>query len=331
MATIDIFNNDAFNVISLTGTINDTKYKPERLGELGWFDEKGINTLSFWIERKGNQLALIPNTPRGAPGIVNPINRSKGILFGVTHLPQTDAIMADQIAGVRAFGTESELQTMQGVVNERLQTMRDNIDVTLEYHRIGALKGVILDADGSTVIEDLYNRFNLTQQTKAMALTNGATDVKQKTIEATRLIDEALGAVRYTSRRALCSPSFLDKLVANKAVKADFDRFNNGSFQRDDYRTGFPYAGVYWEEYRGGVGGQLFIPDGKAYLVPEGVAGMFQTKFGFANYMETINTVGLPYYARQEAMAMGKGINLEAQSNPFCINTRPDCVIELTA
>jgi hypothetical protein len=47
--------------------------------------------------------------------------------------------------------------------------------------------------------------------------------------------------------------------------------------------------------------------------------------------METVNTIGLPYYAKQEELRMGKGIDLESQSNPISICTRPRAVIKLTA
>jgi hypothetical protein len=43
-----------------------------------------------------------------------------------------------------------------------LETMRNKHAITLEHLRIGALKGVILDADGS-VIYDLFDEFEITQ------------------------------------------------------------------------------------------------------------------------------------------------------------------------
>jgi len=65
-------------------------------------------------------------------------------------------------------------------------------------------------------------------------------------------------------------------------------------------------------------------------MVPEGVANLFITRFSPADYVEAANTIGLPYYAKQELMRMGKGVELEAQSNPITICTRPTAVIKLT-
>ena len=45
--------------------------------------------------------------------------------------------------------------------------------------------------------------------------------------------------------------------------------------------------------------------------------------------METVNTIGLPLYAKQELMRMNKGVELEAQSNPLNLCTKPRAVIKL--
>jgi hypothetical protein len=46
--------------------------------------------------------------------------------------------------------------------------------------------------------------------------------------------------------------------------------------------------------------------------------------------METVNTLGIPYYGKIEPMPFGKGVSGEAQSNPLHLCTRPRAVIRLT-
>jgi hypothetical protein len=57
---------------------------------------------------------------------------------------------------------------------------------------------------------------------------------------------------------------------------------------------------------------------------------MFVTHYGPADYVEAANTIGLPYYAKQELLQFGKGVDLEAQSNPISLCTRPRSVVKLT-
>lgn len=330
MPALDIFNNDAFGVTSLTKAINDTPHVPGRIAELGLFSEEGITTTSLMIEKMGTTLSLVPNGQRGAPAAAVAGDKRTAVSIGTTHLPQRGTIGADEIQNVRAFGSETELETVQNVVNKRLAKMRRNLDATIEYQRIGAIKGQVLDSDGSTVLLNLFTTFGVSQQTKAMALSTDATKVRNKIVEAKRLVEGDLGGLMYKSMRALCSSTFFDSLVGHPTVAAAYDRWMDGEFLREDVRKGFFYGGVFWEEYRGSVGAVSFIEADAAYLVPEGVPDLFVTNFAPADYIETANTIGLPYYAKQEALRMNKGIEIEAQSNPISICTRPRSVVKMT-
>jgi len=75
---------------------------------------------------------------------------------------------------------------------------------------------------------------------------------------------------------------------------------------------------------------QAYVATDDAYLFPMGSPGLFVTYFAPADYVETVNTIGLPRYAKQEAMKMDKGIDIETQTNPLCLCTRPRTVVKLT-
>ena len=77
--------------------------------------------------------------------------------------------------------------------------------------------------------------------------------------------------------------------------------------------------------------GRLLLGESFLFNTREGVPGLFQSKYAPADYMETVNTVGLPYYAKQWQMEGGKGRVLESQSNPLHLCTRPNAIVEITA
>lgn len=333
MPSLDIFNGDAFSVQSLTKAINDLPFQPTRIGKLGLFNEEGITTTAMSIERQGSTLSLVPSAERGnARGLLVADDKRKLIPIKTIHLPQSGSVIADEVQNLRAFGSETEQESVQTLVNRKLLKMRRNLDVTMEYQRIGAIKGQILDADGSSVLLDLFTTFGLSQTTHDMVLDSDTTKVIVKAVEAKRKMEDALGGLMYTSLRAFCSNEFFDALVSHPAVEKAYLNWAQagGQFVSEDHRSGFTWGGVTWEEYRGSVGGNRFIEANKAYLVPEGVPDLFVTNFAPADYMETVNTNGLPYYAKQEMMRMNKGVELEAQSNPISICTRPDAIVQLS-
>lgn len=330
MPTLDIFNDDAFSLVSLTKAINDAPHQPSRIGQLGLFSEDGITTSTLSIEQQGTTLSLVPAGQRGESGTVVVGDKRKLIPISTIHLPQRASILADEVQGLRAFGSDSELETVQNVVNKRLTKMRRNLDTTIEYQRMGAIKGQVLDSDGSTVLLDLFTTFGVSQTTHVLALGTTTTKVRNKVVEAKRKVEAALGALTYSGLRVLCSAGFFDALVGHDSVAAAYERWMSGEFLREDQRGGFYFAGVFWEEYRGKVGAIDFIADGTAYMVPEGVPDLFVTNYAPADYMETANTIGLPYYAKQEPLRMNKGVEIESQSNPISICTRPAAVAKLS-
>jgi hypothetical protein len=70
VATLDIFNDDAFSVMSLSLAMQDRQHTPTLLGDMGLFQEEGINTPSFAIEKIGETLTLVPAAERGSSGTI---------------------------------------------------------------------------------------------------------------------------------------------------------------------------------------------------------------------------------------------------------------------
>jgi hypothetical protein len=330
MPTLDIFNNDPFSVASLTAAINEQDYVPGRIGEIGLFQEDGVTTTTVEVENSKGALSLVPAGQRGEPakGKTGKDDRSFR-MFKTVHLKEPDSIRADEIQNMRAFGSESETEAVEAYVAQRQAKAGRKLEATLEHLRIGAIKGKLLDADGVTVIYDLYSEFGITQQSVDFVLGTDATKIKTKVVGALRKSEDSLGGGSATEYRAFCGDDFFDAFVSHPVVERAYERYQDGGELRSDSRGGFAFAGVIWENYRGNVGGVAYVPTGEGFLVPVGVPDQFITRFAPADWMETANTMGLPKYSKQEPLEMGRGIALENQSNPICLNTRPGSVIRL--
>lgn len=334
MPDLNVFEGDAFSTISLTKAINtapDGQKVPTLIDSL--FEEEGISTTAVFIERDNDSLSLVPAKDRGAPADVTVGSKRDKIPFQTFHLPTRGKILADEVQNIRAFGSETEMESVEAMVQKHLMKMRNRIDATIRFQRAGAITGKIYDADGTKVLLDLHDRFGITQKTQAMALSTDTTKVLQKVTDAKRKAEDNIGdSGVITGWMAICGRGFFDAFTNHPVVEKAFDRFNDGQFLRDDKRmSGFSFGGVMWQEFYGKVGSIEFVGANEAYLVPLGVDGLFITNFAPADYMETVNTNGLPYYASQELLPHNKGVDLEAQSNPLSLCTRPGAVIKLTA
>lgn len=334
MSVFDVFNSDPFSLVSLTDSINKVPFVPGFLGKLGLFEEKGIATTSVLIEEKDGILYLVENRPRGSSPQQNQAEKRKARSLVLTHLPTGDRIKADEIQGVREFGSNDQAKAIQNVVNSRLATMSNSLDATLEHLRIGAIKGQILDSDGTTVIYNLFTEFGVTQETEVNFDLNNAnptSGVVRKTCAGIiRKIAVNLGAVPFSGVHALCGDAFFDDLIAHKEVRETYLGQQEAAELRGGYAQGgmtygsFNYGGITFTNYRGKVGAVDYINTDKAHFFPIGVTGLFKNYFGPADYIETVNTIGLPKYAKVSPdMQFQKFVDIEAQSNPLPICTRP--------
>lgn len=325
MPNLNIFQDDAFSLTSLTAAIQNVPYQPARISSAGLYAEEGIVGLDFYIEIADGVLELIPVSQRGAPA--QPAKKGNRIAksFRVAHVKQNDALLADQIMGVRAFGTESEVETMARIVGQRLATMASNIRYTLESHRLLGLKGVLVDALGNQV--NLYSEFNVAQKVVPFVLTSDDTKVRGKCLQVLEHIEEALGGLSFTGVEVLCGKNFWADLIDHKAVADTYLNTQQAAELRGDGRNSFEFGGLNFERYRGTSA--VKVDDNEAIAYPVGVQSMFLTRYAAADWIETVNTLGQPMYAKQWEMEAGRGINLEAQASPINLNTRPGAVIRL--
>ena len=336
LTVADVFNSNIFGMTTLTDSINEIPYVPSRLGDLGLFEVQGIATTTAFIEKMGNTLTLVQSTPRGGPGQSVAINRREAVPFACSHLQIEDQIYADEIQNVRAFGSDNRLAGVQETVDGRLTTMSQSIDLTLEYHRMGAIQGLVLDANGD-VIEDLFDKFGVAEPDDAGLLLEAAWTeadgfpVRKRINGITRRVEAELGGASPTGYHAMCGDQFFDALTSHPETRALYAATVAAQQMASGVMSSriFRYGDVTWENYRGV--GSVAIPTTQARIFPLGVPGLFKQLFSPADTMEAVNTLGLVKYALAVPDPSGKNkfIELETQSNPITFCTRPKVLIQI--
>jgi hypothetical protein len=347
---LNVFNQDAFQVAALTAAVNDITPQYGRLGALGLFRDEGVTQPTVAVDFDPITNQLLPQSNWGAPGVANKTAKGKVMSFSVPHFPVNDQVLASDLMGRRAPGTNDTL-TAQRLLGKKMIEMRAKLDQTLEWMRLGVLKGgLVKDGAGNTIL-DIYGAFGISQVSTSFALGTSTTDVLGAIAARKRAILAALRGELMSGFVAMCSDGFYDKLVSHANVKVAFQYFQNGGQTlADDFSAGtvppnaagltavagrpFYFGGVAWLNYSGAVSdsagnSQPMIDADSAYLVPLGT-NAFKTYFAPADYLETVNTEGLPFYAKQKLLDYDKGIEVECQSNPLPICLKPALIQKLT-
>ena len=330
----NLFANPAFGMANLTAAINLVPNRYGRLEDLNLFPAKPTRFRQIIIEERNGVLNLLPTLPPGSPGTVGTRGKRKVRSFVIPHIPHDDVVLPEEVQGIRAFGSETELETLAGVLARHLETMRNKHAITLEHLRMGALKGEILDADGSTIY-NLFEEFGIDATTMSLGLADAKTNVRNKCVKVLSEMEKALQGEFMTGVRCLCSPTFFEALTSHANVLDAYSRFQEGAWLREDVRTGFTYGGITFEEYRGQASSadgtvRKFIADGEAHCFPVGTVDTFGTYFAPADFNETVNTLGQPLYAKQAPRQFDRGTDLHTQSNPLPMCHRPGVLIKLT-
>lgn len=334
MSMLDVFRSSLFETTSLTAAINEDETPPGRLAELGLFDESGVSTTSVVIEKKGSTLTIVPAQARGAPGTPMKLNPRTGVSLNIPHFPARDTLYADEIQNVRVFGSENQMEGVEQKRDEKLANINLSLDNTEEYHRLGAIQGLVLDADGSTLF-DLFDEFGVTEPdpfyfdlSAAWAEEDGGV-IRGKLQDVKTAIRVALKNARgFTGLWAPCGEEFFKLISNHPEIRQTYIAQQAANDLRGSSATdSFTYGGTLFELYPGY--GDVELAEDECRFVPMGVPGLFISRFAPAPWFSAVNSIGLPRYAMATPDPTGeKYIEIEGQTNGLHICTRPDVLFK---
>lgn len=324
-----------FQFETLVGTVNSVPFEPKYLQDIGLYDYQGSMTHTQLIEFDGQTIHLIQTSEPGSPGqqVLRQPRSTKAI--PAVRIAETVTVLADEVAAIRSLGSV-ELETVQTHADKKIQNAVRNIRSTMEWHRVQAAQGKLLDADG-TVINNYFTLLGIAEPTQDMAWSNtnaGHINAVCNTILNT--LEDALGnLVPGVPPIAICGRTFFNNLVthpnvidAYKYFQATQQRLNPN---RMDVRyEDFEFGGIIWRQYRGKVNGTAFVPDAEARIVVDGLPGTYLGIFAPPrDIVDQVNKMGIPLYPTVKVLDHNSGYEFRIQSNPLHVMTRPAAAIKL--
>jgi len=345
MAEMNIFENDAFSMMTMLAAYEKVEFKPSMLGDLNVFTPKPVVGDTVYIEERSGALNLVPSTPRGSPLPQRTTEKRTARSFQATRIAQGDRMTASEIAKVRAFGSTTELQAMQNEVSRRMSGplgIQANIELTLEHMRLGGVQGIVLDADGS-VLWDWFNAFGISQPDivyfdldgalKASSDVHGKLVLRkyvQKYIKRP-MIRASKGLFTPQSQViGLCGDDYFDEFTSHGDVARAYDIW--GSKQDatgENAFTAFPYGGVNWVNYRGtDDNSTVAIPTDEVKFFPANAPGAFVTAWGSGESFSQVNVPGQPLMPLiVPDRDRDAYVDLEMYSYPLMYCSRPEMLL----
>lgn len=333
---VNPFTADGFSLMEMTAAINNVPDAARYIGrmeQLGLFRPVPIATTTFGVEEYNGVLNLLVSQPRGGPALLNKSGKRKVRDFRVPHYPLDDVLLPDEFQNVRAFGSATQLETQAGVMARKLAEMRRKHELTKEWLRMGALNGIVLDGDATTLY-NFYTEFAITQKIIDFDLDDATTDVNGKCREVIFHMEDNLLGDMMTGVHCFCSRTFYNAFVAHAKVQEAYKYFLTTQQLSGNFAKKFEFGGIVFEPYGAsttdpnGVA-RAFVEANYAYAFPLGTNDTFDEVIAPADFIETVNTPGLPFYAKQEARKHNRGVDIHTQQNVLPICKKPGVLVKL--
>lgn len=332
MATMDIFNSDAFGTVSLTTALEKIPYKPQFLNQQNIFTPVPTRTRHVAIEKRDGFMQLIPTSNIGAP--LNRLQDDKRDIrdFRTVRLGKAFTIYAEELNGIRQFGTETELMQITAEATRRLGRLKDDFDLTAEHMRLGALQGIVLDADGSTVIRNWFTEWGITPNAAITFDFSSATvNINDYCKQIVRGMKRAAkGAFLGETRvHAIVGDTFYDNLIKHPSVLVTYQNWEAAASLRAAQGVAFDsfeFGDIIWHNYRGtDDNSTVAVGTSSAIFYPVGSPDTFQVAYGPAEFEPWVNTYGQEQYALTiPDRDRNAWTQFEIYSYPLYICTRPE-------
>lgn len=332
---MNVFRQDPFSGVALTDQVNKVPYVPQMLGQLGIFEDLPIRTTALEIDERDGALTLIGTTPRGAPLKQRVNDNRKARYFRAPRIGIEDTIRSDQLQNIRSDDQGMLFKTLAEEVARRLTGptgLTMHRELTLEYHRLGAVQGILLDADG-TEINNWFDEFEITPTAEWVfnLAANTPGTLRPLCNNIVRTMKRKSGGAfidNYTEVHALAGDSFFDKFVTHTDVVSTYANWNAAvALRQNSAFADFEFGDITWHNYRGtDDNSTVAIAPNKAAFFPVKAPGVFKVAWAPGEGFQDVNELGKPMYVNREIdpRESPSWVRYELLSYPLHVCTRPE-------
>lgn len=336
----DIFNQNAWGAIEFQEeVVESADYKPQLLGSLNIFEPIYSRSRTIGVAARDKTLTMIPTSANGeAPAEYIP-KGGKLRKWDAVRLAKGSTIFAIELAGVLALPFDDQTKEVADEVAERTAGLKDDMELTWEHMRLGAIQGKVVDADGSTVLFNWFTEWGIAEPDEVnFELNLDTTDVRKKCRDIKRAMQKAAKGVWTPSTRvvSLTGDTFFDLLVNHPQIKeTKLGTERAPLLENIEGYSAIEIEGITFINYRGtDDGSTIAIGTDKARFFPVGARGAFKVGYAPANeFKPFLNKRGQEFYGLllEDKSGRDEWDRVEIYSYPLFLPTRPAMLLRAKA
>jgi len=338
-----------YSNVELTEEVNRIPNNFGMLNALNLAPDEPMASRYVRLDFRDGQLVVLAASEAGAPGQMSEQDEVGGTILLIPHFPHLETIKTeDLVGGVEVINGMMSARNLNTETARRLNTIRGHHAITLEYIRMGMLRGLIKDGRGVTLY-DLYSVFNLSKKTIDFVLGTAGTNVYEKCEEVIDHIQSNLKGETSTQVEVIVSPSFFNKLVSHPNVEKFWIQTQQASRLQDIERQNlggnwgrvFEFGQILFREYKGTfpvrnssgvITSEAIVEAGKGHAYPAGTQNLFRTYQGPVHHVDMVNIApdaSDPIYVSSKVLDHGAGVEMKSQSNRIAVCKQPNLLVEV--
>lgn len=328
---LNIFANRPFQAVELTNAMNLITPIPTLLGTLGTnlFNTVRSRTRQIAVYRKDNIARLVPVSPIGAPPVQLERAGAKMDSFYTRRLAKATTIYAENLQGVLLLPDFQAVPTMQGEVARDSVAIRDDIELTEEHMRFGAIQGKVLDADGTTVLDDWYANWGVSVPAAVNFHLDVTTTNLREIADTVKMLmfraSKGAWVQGVTRVAALAGDTFFKDLINHPTIVAQYMNWAAAADLRGEMPDFFDVGGIRFYRYLSEPTYDLAIPADEVRFFPIGAREVFQRVMGPAEFDPFVNQPGRDIYALTiPDTKRGAFVMVEQYNYPLYMCLRPE-------
>lgn len=342
MANPSFMDEPHFSVPVMSESIRIVPNVYGTLNNLGLFADRMLYTTYALIEVNQGVVSLIPQSERGAPATKNRSAKRNKRYLKMGHAALEDRLEADDLQNALRPGSLWDFAVLDDLIAERQHELAIKHFQTLEWLKWGALKGKVFDADGTTVLLDVYEFMG--QQQKVISCdfsaNANANPIQDMCSKITDHISENLQGETSSGVLALVDRAFFNKIVRHDEVKEAYGYYRHERGEElGSIGSSFLFENVLFKVDVGKS--SYWSPDGttithrhvdadSGICFPLGTYSTFRTFYAPASFLDKVNRRAETLYSRLVPdLATNRYVGVYSESNAMPIVMRPNLVIKL--
>ncbi len=328
-----VVRTNDFQIVDLGATLEIVPRQYRLITNMNLFTAyHGITTIAQ-VERVDEVVTDFP--ARRRQGERNYVGTEKAQLknFNIPFFPLDRQITPADVQNFRQYFTVDAPKTVQDVVERVVRRIRISHEQLKEKAMLQAIMGKSWAPEDPTAQYNYFTEWGVTQHTAPVDFTDVAidpTDILEAEARA-YIIDNAGDNGNNYGIVVLASRKWFSALVAHPLVMNAYQYYSStqeplrrrlGDGSESANNRMFVHKNVtYIEDISN------YIPDGEAYIMPQGIDDMFQIHYAPADDVRDSNTPAEELYLWYKSSAYLREQKVESETSFLTVNTRPELVV----